>query len=239
MSTRDEILGAFALLTRLPVGAHAAAPADCVWAYPLAGAAVGLAGAAALHAPVTPAAAAVLALVAAALATGGLHEDGLADTVDALGGGRDAARRLAILKDSRIGAHGALALVLATALRLAALTAAPPGRAAWAFVAASALGRTAMLPMLCALPPARPDGLAAPLARASPARLGCGVALGLALFLAAAPPGGRLAALVAAAAAAFALGRLATTRFGGFTGDLLGAAALAAECAALACLCRP
>ena len=116
---RTELVSAFGLLTRLPVAdltppGDYADPARAVWAYPLAGLAVGLIGglvywlAAALAIP--PMIAGVLALGAMVLATGGLHEDGLADTADGLGGGRDKARKLEIMRDSRIGSYGVIAL---------------------------------------------------------------------------------------------------------------------------------
>ncbi len=69
----------------------------------------------------TPLAAAALCTVATVLATGGLHEDGLADVSDGLGGSYDKAHALAIMKDSRVGAFGALALVLALLSKVALL----------------------------------------------------------------------------------------------------------------------
>jgi adenosylcobinamide-GDP ribazoletransferase len=85
--------------------------------------------------------AAILAIGAGALVTGGFHEDGLADTADGLGGGSTPARRLEIMKDSRIGTYGALALGLVTALRVAALASASPMRGALALLAAHGAGR--------------------------------------------------------------------------------------------------
>ncbi len=232
-----QLLGAFGLLTRLPLPAHVpAAPERCLWAYPVAGLVVGLIGAALLHGPFPASVAATLAVIATAIATGGLHEDGLADTADALGGGRDPARRLAILRDSRIGAHGALALVLATALRIAALASMSRPHATQAFIAASALSRGLILPVLLMTGPARPDGLAAPLARARTGQVLTGLGLALALFLLFAPPGGRAFAIVGGLVASLVVGRIAATRFGGYTGDLLGAASLIGECVVLACL---
>src|SRR3546814_6586134 len=62
-----------------------------------------------------PFAAAIIALAFAILVTGGLHEDGLADVADGFGGGHDKARKLAIMRDSRIGTYGVLALALVPA----------------------------------------------------------------------------------------------------------------------------
>src|ERR1019366_4569859 len=109
------------LLTRLPVGwfSGTQAPAgiaDAVWAFPIAGAVVGgigggvFWGCSALGLP--PAVAAVWTLVATLLVTGALHEDGLADTADGFGGGRTREQKLEIMRDSRIGSFGALAVML-------------------------------------------------------------------------------------------------------------------------------
>ena len=96
------------------------------------------------------------------LATGGLHEDGLADTADGFGGGRTPGRRLEIMRDSRIGSYGAMALLSAFAVRGVAIAAiAEPARVAAALVASGALGRGAILLVLRLAPPARADGLSA------------------------------------------------------------------------------
>ena len=234
-----ELLGAFGLLTRLPLPPHVPAPPErCLWAYPVAGLAVGLIGAAALQLPFPAPVAATLAVAATALATGGLHEDGLADTADALGGGRTVERRLVILRDSRIGAHGALALVLLTALRIAALAAMTRADATAAFIAANALSRGLMLPVLLMVGPARPDGLGASLAAAPRAQVWGGLALAVGLFFVCAPHGRRGLAIVCGLGVAVLVGRIARRNFGGYTGDLLGAAAMIGEGAALACLTR-
>jgi adenosylcobinamide-GDP ribazoletransferase len=119
---------AFVSFTRLPLGGYPYQPAEWRWApahLPLVGAVVG--GIAAgvwwlcRTAGLSPLLAATLAVGASALATGALHEDGLADAADGLGAGHDAARALAIMKDSRIGSYGALALGLSVLARVAAL----------------------------------------------------------------------------------------------------------------------
>ena len=98
------------ILTRLPAGrieGNAPPIANAVWAFPLIGALVGLIAGAVFTLAITinlPAfAAALLALASAALVTGGLHEDGLADTADGFGGGQTLSRKLEIMRDSRIG----------------------------------------------------------------------------------------------------------------------------------------
>ena len=101
---------------------------------------------------------ATLAVAAAVLVTGALHEDGLADVADALGA-RDRARRLEIMRDSRIGTYGACVLILAIALRislLAEVAAIWPVAAAGVLVMSASLSRTLCLWPLYRLPPARP-----------------------------------------------------------------------------------
>ena len=149
---RDTRLAA-AFLTRLPLAPEGAgsgkALADAARAFPIVGAAVGLAAGAALSVAswlgLHPLACALVGLAVAALVTGALHEDGLADVADGFGGGRTRAAKLKIMRDSRIGAYGVLALVFSVGLRAAALAGLPgPGSAVLALMAAEAasLSRT-------------------------------------------------------------------------------------------------
>jgi adenosylcobinamide-GDP ribazoletransferase len=236
-----QLLAAVTLLTRLPVAGWAVghswpAAEDAVWAYPIAGFLVGGAGAAVLwmaqRSGCAPAVAATLAVTAMVLLGGGLHEDGLADTADGFGGGATAARKLEIMRDSRIGSYGALALVLTTGLRITALAAMPTGRAAMALLAAGALSRGAMILALLLLRPARADGVAASLggARRVTGIAGLALAAAASLFL----PWAQAALCCAAAfAAALLVARLARRQIGGYTGDVLGCTAVTCECAAL------
>lgn len=227
------------LLTRVPAGWLAGPmvidPARSIWAFPLVGAAIGVGGgltmavcgAARMPLPL----AAVWALVVMALLSGGLHEDGLADIADGFGGGQTRERKLEIMRDSRIGSYGALALVLATALRIFAI-AALAGRPFGALVAAGALSRGSMVVPLLLLEPARAGGLGALMAGAGVRRWVClGLALGVVAV--AVPPGQAVAGAGAALVAALAVAGLARRQIGGFTGDVLGGCAVAAECAGL------
>jgi adenosylcobinamide-GDP ribazoletransferase len=177
------------------------------------------------------------------LTTGGLHEDGLADLADGFGGGRDAAHKLAIMRDSRIGSYGALALVLALSLRVLALGhgAAALGwaGAALALIGIEAASRAGMAVMLWALPAARSDGLGKSAAGGSGQAVAVAAALGaagLAIGFGAGPAA--LAVAGALAAAQVAMGALALRQIGGQSGDVLGGAqqigAAAAWIAALA-----
>jgi adenosylcobinamide-GDP ribazoletransferase len=235
-----DVLAAFGLLTRLPVPDHAPRGAAAAWAWPVAGAVVGALGALALQtamwAGLTAGPAAALALAVMALATGGLHEDGLSDTADGLWGGHTPARRLEIMKDSRVGSYGVLALMLVGLARWSAVVAlAEAGLGAAALVAAGALSRAPMAVVMAALPNARGTGLAALVGRPGGWTAAGAAALGLLLALAAAGPAVLAGALLAAALVA-ALARTARARIGGQTGDILGAAQQLAEAAILAAL---
>lgn len=206
-------------------------------AFPLAGAAVGAAGglvfAVALGLGLPPVIAALLAVVGTVSLTGALHEDGLADFADGLGG-RDREARLAIMADGRTGAFGVLALVLSLGLRVAALAAIGSAGAAAAALIAAGAGSRAVLPVVMArVEPARVHGLAVGAGRASRDRLLAGSLLGAALVLLfLGPVGGAIALLVGAGAAA-ALAALARRQIGGYTGDVLGAVQQVTEIAIL------
>jgi adenosylcobinamide-GDP ribazoletransferase len=237
----SEAAAALALLTRLPAPfADHSAGHRAAWAWPLAGAAVGLIAAAAAEAGramgLPDGASGALALTAAALVTGGLHHDGLADMADGVGGGRDPARRLEIMRDSRVGSYGVLALVLVSLLAWSALTALLAAGSVWLpLVAAAMASRAAMAGVAAGLPFARTDGLARLTGRPAPtlALAAGGLAALAALSLGAAA----LAALaLVTATAALVVARIAARRLGGQTGDVLGAAQQTAEAAGLLAL---
>lgn len=235
---------ALSLLSRVPVPLdHAAAgarTAQAAWAYPLVGAALAaLAGGigwglSTLGLPPGPVAGLVIAVQI--LLTGALHEDGLADSADGLWGGWDKARRLEIMRDSRIGAYGVLALGLGVLLRWSCLAAllslGGPGAMLAALVAAGAVSRAAMVAVMASLPFAREDGLSHSVGRVPRwAAIGAGLIMvgiaGIALGPAA------LFAVIAGLLSAEAARRLAFRRIGGQTGDILGATQQLAEIACL------
>jgi adenosylcobinamide-GDP ribazoletransferase len=227
----DDLVAAGRFLTRLPLAglssAHTGLLARSMRAFPLVGIVVGAAGwaayavAADIGLPSTIAA--LLALAATVLVTGALHEDGFADTADGFGGGEDRAGKLAIMRDSRIGAYGVIALVFSLALRSAALAVLTTPRAGAALIAAHAVSRAGLPIVMRWLAPARDDGLGASAGQPDDAAIGwcAGIAV----------PG--LAALVVAAAAVAGLARLAQRQIGGYTGDVLGAAQQIGEIAVL------
>lgn len=237
----ESLRAATGFLTRLPVRSSAGEGflVRAAAAFPVVGAGIGLAGAlayalaAALALPPLPCALAALAVVAAL--TGALHEDGLADFCDGIGGGRDRHDRLRIMRDSHIGAFGTLALVLAVGLRASLIAAvAAPGGVVAAMIASGAVSRALLPPVMALVPPARSGGLAAAAGKPGPAA--SWLALGLAAAVAWLCLGfaGGLAAIAAAGAATAAVALLARRALGGHTGDVLGACQQAAEIAVLA-----
>lgn len=234
-----DLKSAFGLLTRAPVSVDmaraSARGARGVWAYPIVGVAVGGLGAGvvwigtAIGAPEGSIAAAVIA--SQMLATGGLHEDGLADCADGLGASNRAAMRAA-MKDSRIGAYGASALCLGLLARwsaLATLIAVDPALAAGAAVAAGAVSRAAVAAAMAIGRPASGDGLGATVGRAPLGSAAIAAAIATTAAVGLGPPWTILAAAVAAGAVLVAMAR----RLGGWTGDVLGATQQMAEIAAL------
>lgn len=236
---RDPLLG-LVLLTRLPAprlsGFERAGVA--AWSWPLVGLLLGgVAGAVSLAVSgLGPFLAAVLAVLALVLMTGALHEDGLADVADGFWGGFERARRLEIMKDSRIGAYGVLALVFGFALRVGAL-AELGALMALGLMSAAMLSRAVMAAVMAALPNARGEGLSAQTGRPpAMAALLAGL-LAFAGTLALTGFGAALAALLAAAVAGFGCAALARAKIGGQTGDVLGASQQVSEVAVLLALC--
>ncbi len=176
--------------------------------------------------------AALLTVTTWKLMTGGLHLDGLADCLDALGG-HDPSQRLMIMRDSRIGAFGAIGLILFLLLELAAvaeLASTPRWRA---LLTAPCVARA--MPALLArwFPSARSEGQGARFQadvtpRAVAVALGCAVVVSVAVLGVAG-----IAAVVVAGLTSVAVARFMTTRLGGVTGDVLGAAVELAELAVL------
>ena len=238
-----DILAAFTLLTRFPVpvdhtrtGERAARAA---WAYPLVGAVLGLiAGAIALTLTaigVHSGMAAAIAIVMLMLFTGGLHEDGLSDCADGLGGGTTIQRRLEIMKDSNIGAFGAAAIGAALLARWSGYDAVITVNWLWAFVAVGTVSRLPMVLVMYAMPLARPSGLAASvgLVTAPVAIIAtvltlifCLISIGFAAFM----------IIPITVLACVPLCYLAWRRIEGYTGDILGGCQQIGEIAALAAL---
>ena len=252
---------ALQFLTRVPVprwvGFEPAWLQACLRHFPAVGACIGGVAAAVLWVGLQlwpPAVAAGLSLVATVWLTGAFHEDGLADTCDGLGGAVGRERALAIMKDSRIGSYGAVALVLALGLKLALVAALAAGSVAMAVAAlvwSHAASRAAPVWLVWRLPyagdadHAKAKPLATQVGGAGLAVAGAWVVLASAAVVAwavgagAATGPGALAvtavaaALVAVAAATAWCGGWLRRRLGGFTGDTLGASQQITELASL------
>jgi adenosylcobinamide-GDP ribazoletransferase len=193
--------------------------------FPLVGAMVG--GVAALvylaALRVFPAGVAVLlSMVATLVLTGAFHEDGLADCADAFGGGYTRDDVLRIMHDSRIGAFGAIALMMALALKWQTLTSMPPARAAWIMLAAHAASRVFAISYLVTLDYVRAEGKAKPVAqRMSVSALAVACAFGLP-WLVWIDWTRACVTFAVLAALRFFIGRYFVRRIGGYTGDCLG-----------------
>ena len=238
IDTRDCL----AFFSRLPVGAGTTLSDFRVSAaaWPLAGGIIVLIPAAllwlALYVNLPGLIAAMIALAAAVVITGGLHEDGLADTADGFGGGASKERKLDIMRDSRLGTYGALALIFSILLRVASLALiAVNGGGVVALFAAALLSRTLALWHWGTLLPARDDGLAVSAGQPDWRALFIGSGLGaIALFTLLLGIGATsVYAVIAAMFAIFLFTRLTDSQVGGHTGDTIGAAQQIAETALL------
>ena len=227
-----DIRIAVALSTILPVGPQAPLNegeiARASWALPAAGLLVGLAGAAiyslARMTGLSAGPAAMLAVAATILITGALHEDGLADTADGLGGGRTPDRKLDIMRDSRIGTYGACALILSVALRWSALAAiGKPGSVAAALSVSHAAARAALPMFMWLVPPARSDGLSAGVGQPSRQSAMIAISLGALCLIYGLGPSGAIIGMILLALVGLIMGWLAISHVAGQTGDILGA----------------
>ncbi|WP_282604611.1 adenosylcobinamide-GDP ribazoletransferase [Pelagibius sp. Alg239-R121] len=212
---------------------------------PFVGVAVGLTGAAVLIATqaagLPQAVAAATAVAATILLTGALHEDGLADVADGFGGGLEKARKLEIMRDSRIGSYGVIAIGLSLILRISLIAeiARRPDSLwliAGALVAAHAISRGLLPMVMAALPLARCDGQAARADRPSGRNAGRALAFSLLIAAICLGPAAGFAAFIAAGIAVVIMAWLAQRQIGGYTGDVLGASEQMGEIAALAAI---
>jgi adenosylcobinamide-GDP ribazoletransferase len=216
--------------------------------FPAIGLLVGLAGAGVAWlllqwlppGPFAPFVAAVFSTIATVLLTGALHEDGLADVADGIGGSHDRVRALEIMKDSRIGAYGAMALVLAFCAKLALLAqlgSTAPRLLFAGLVLAHVVSRAWPLLVIRWLPYAgEADGskakpMADAIGRGTLAVAAAWTAAVLAVIASLQGAAFLVAPLVASALAFLVLLRLFARRLQGFTGDCLGAIQQACEIA--------
>ena len=237
MTLRDEIETlrlAVQFMTRLPVPAGApydpARMARSIRYYPLTGLLVG--GIAALTLWIASAfwagpIAVVLALVTTTLITGALHEDGFADMVDGFWGGHTTERRLEIMRDSRLGSYGALALIFLVLMNVVALMSMPVSQAAVSLFTAHMLSRCAVVFAIDRGQYVRRTGAGQDVQK----RLGhdglyvviLTVAIGILPAIVSFGLWISLGALVVSLACGLGLLRFSNQKVGGYTGDVLGA----------------
>ena len=234
----DELKASIDFCTRLPL-AHAtpitgSAIAQAGWAFPVAGVIVGLIGAVVyalahrLGLPAWPAAA--LTVAATLLATGCLHEDGLADTADGFGGGKTREQKLDIMRDSRIGTYGVCALAMSFLLRAGALASfADPHLVVWALIASHGAARATMPALMYLLPPARRDGLSFNAGHPPGETVAAAAVLGVLILAFCLHPGRGAVALILLCVAVAVMAWLSMRQIEGQTGDVLGAAEQVSE----------
>ena len=242
----EYFFGAVRFFTRLPVPAWVGHSAEALnhsaRYFTLVGLIVGLIGALvfALTSFFFPKTLAVLLAMAATIyVTGAFHEDGWADMVDGFGGGWTRERTLEIMKDSRIGSYGAIALVLLLLAKFMALVELDMLLVAPALIAGHAFSRLCATSVMHFLDYARDEGKAKQLAtRISVGELAVAAVFGLLALLMLPPLSVIVGVLLATAATAF-LARKFRRRLGGYTGDCLGATQQLAEVAFyIGLLCR-
>ena len=237
-SELEHFLGAIRFFTRLPVpdwvGHDSAALERSARYFPAVGLIVGGLGALlfGLFFFIWPKTLAILASMAATLyLTGAFHEDGWCDTADGFGGGWTRARILEIMKDSRIGSYGALALIVLLLAKFCALIEIDTTKVAPALLAGHALSRLCATAVLHTLDYARSEGKAKPLADRKPrGDLVVGMCTTLAV-LALLPLQQALVGALFAALSTLWLVRMFKKQLGGYTGDCLGATQQLAEVA--------
>lgn len=236
-----DLLVAFQFLTRLPLPSVDFRPdslSRSVKFFPIVGLVIGVGGSW-LQRPLAPhlsrQLSALLVLVFFILVTGALHEDGLADTADGLGGGWNREQMLAIMRDSKIGAFGAIALAFSLLLRFSLLSSLPLNRFTSYLVSAQVLCRWTALPLGYFVPPARQDGQGARIAHKTSGGsliLGTGISIAIVAFLM------RTTCwipILTASAVAILTALYYWRRLGGITGDCFGATNQLTEIAVYFC----
>jgi adenosylcobinamide-GDP ribazoletransferase len=238
----EELQASVIFCTRLPLLRAApiagGAIAKAAWAFPFAGLVVGLIGAVAyalahkFGLPPWPGAA--LAVAATVLATGALHEDGLADTADGFGGGTTHEQKLAIMRDSHIGVYGVCALALSLLLRVAALASLPNAHLViWALIGSHAAARATLPALMFLLPPARSDGLSFQAGHPPSDGVAAAAVLGFLILAFCLHPVRAVVALIFLSLVVALMAWLSMRQIGGQTGDVLGALEQTSEIAVL------
>lgn len=237
----DDVRMALAFLTRLPVSISSSVPvpgalAHAMWAFPFAGVVTGFIGGAVFI--VTTAfglphlVSSTIAVAAMIGTTGALHEDGLADMADA-NGGVTQEHKLEIMQDSRTGAYGVIALILALLLRVIAISAYANEKDSMAvlllLISAGAASRAAIVATAYFLPAVRPNGLSASAGQPTLMILTQSSIIAIAITLLSLTFPLSIASMIGCMAGAVAVSAMARRLLGGQTGDVLGACQQIAE----------
>jgi adenosylcobinamide-GDP ribazoletransferase len=244
-----DTMRSLGFLSRLPVPAKWFMNDDTTLsntcrAFPLAGALITLPAIAVLimsnFLDLPPLLSALLAVITLIITCGALHEDGIADVADGFYGGKSKEHRLEIMKDSRIGTYGALALIISFTIRtvaIAAILQASLVSAALAIIAAAAISRGALVWHWSELESARPGGISdqagTPSEDAATFALTSALGIGFICSLIARGLTPVIIAFILTIIVTNGFKRLASGKIGGQTGDTLGASAVLAEIAFL------
>ncbi|MBT5187880.1 MAG: adenosylcobinamide-GDP ribazoletransferase [Kordiimonadaceae bacterium] len=230
---KEDIAAAFMLLTRIPINWQKISDEApdlnrCLWAYPLVGLTVALIGsifyyaAYLLHLPNLVSI--LIAITIMVFLTGAFHEDGLADVADGFGGGQTKEDKLEIMRDSRIGTYGSLALILAISLKTSSLYEMSSVNVISALICAAMVSRFMIILVLKFLPPARKESLSTQAGKPSANNIAVafistwGVVLLLTDFKTS------VIIFICAALSTTILCKITLKQIGGYTGDVLGAA---------------
>lgn len=236
-----DLCVAATILTRIRIPESLVDPARMsasAWTYPIVGAVVGLCGGGTLwfshnilNLPAS--ASALIALGTMILITGALHEDGLADCADGLGGGRDKQRALDIMKDSRMGAYGVVILVLFLLGRWSAIGELLVQNPVLSLVVAGAISRAPLPLVMACIPNARSDGMSRHVGRPETAHVAAAAIIGLVIAVSVLGFWGGALVTALAFAAAVPLCWIAIRKIKGQTGDVLGGVQQCAEISVL------
>lgn len=230
---------AISLLSRIPVRneneqLQARSP-NQAWAFPIVGILVGFFSCClawiGLLLELNNFAVGFLIVTGAALVTGAMHYDGLADTLDGLWGGWTPSQRLKIMKDSHIGVYGVIGLVISVGLQ-AALYGQIIQQSIWPIIGIMTISRAVMVPVMGFLENPRTSGLSSQVGQPKIQTIFMAMALGIIVSLLTEA----WAAIGGAILAAFTIAKIAKSKIGGQTGDILGATQQLAEVSALVCV---
>lgn len=240
----NGFLAALGFLTILPVGSRHADAANLRSAsasFPVVGLLLGLALAAVggLLTAADPGTLLpeIVVVITLAILTGGLHLDGLADTVDALASGKDRARMLEIMRDPHIGTMGVISIVSALLLKVALIGAIGQALRPGALIVMCVVSRWSLVFSMALFPYARQEGKAKPFTDGMrPSMLVIASTITLLAVYAASRVSG-LVVLPAVVVSSHVVNRFVVSRLGGITGDTLGAVNEIQEIVALAAIC--